>query len=346
MGTVVAVATSLSPKRHRFAKPQETNMKTLSVLGLLFSAVCAVAAQAAETYPTKTVTIAVPYAPGGSTDYVTRAIARYMGEAYRQPFLVENKPGASGTIAMAYVAKAEPNGYTLLATEMTTTVVPALFSKLTFDPLRDFMPIAQFAEAPYVLVVNPKVPAHNLKELIEYARQNPGKVTFGSGGPGSGPHVAGELLKSVAKIDISHVPYKGSGPALNDLLGGQIDILITAAPTVAGFIESGKLRAIAVASDKRIPMMPSVPSAAESGVPGFKVSNWFGLTAPRGTPVEVQRSLYAKVREMLKNAAMLKNLESAGALPAELGPEDFGKKITAEAQRWSKLLKASGAKLD
>ncbi|KJK16153.1 ABC transporter substrate-binding protein [Burkholderiaceae bacterium 16] len=324
-------------------------MKTLSILGMLFSSVCAVGAvgaQAAQPYPNKTVTIAVPYAPGGTTDYVTRAAARYMGEAYQQPFVVENKPGASGTIAMAYVAKAEPNGYTLMATEMTTTIVPTLFPKLSFDPLRDFMPIAQFAEAPYVLVVNPKVPAHSLKELIEYARQRPGKVTFGSGGPGSGPHVAGELLKSVAKIDINHVPYKGSGPALNDLLGGQIDILITAAPTVAGFIESGKLRALAVASDKRIPMMPSVPSSVESGVPEFKVSNWFGLTAPRGTPVDVQKSLHAKVREMLKNAAMLKNLESAGALPAELGPEDFGKKIAAEALRWNKLLKSTGAKLD
>ncbi|WP_196251532.1 Bug family tripartite tricarboxylate transporter substrate binding protein [Cupriavidus necator] len=324
-------------------------MKIQSILGLLFGLTCTAGvldAHAAEAYPNKTVTIAVPYAPGGSTDYVTRAVARYLGDAYQKPFLVENKPGASGTIAMAYVARAEPNGYTLMATEMTTTIVPALYAKLSFDPLRDFMPIAQFAEAPYVLVMNPKLPVHNLKELIAYARQKPGQVTFGSGGPGSGPHVAGELLKVVAKIDIKHVPYKGSGPALNDLLGGQIDILITAAPTVAGFIESGKLRAIAVASEKRIPLMQSVPTSAESGLPEFKVSNWFGLTAPRGTPVEVQKSLHAKVKDMLKNAAVLKNLESAGALPAELGPEDFGKKITAEAQRWDKLLTVAGAKLD
>jgi tripartite-type tricarboxylate transporter receptor subunit TctC len=321
-------------------------MKKLPLLGLLFSAVLAVSTHAAEPYPSKTVTVAVPYSPGGSTDYVARAYARYMSEAYQKPFVVENKPGASGTIAMGYVAKAEPNGYTLLTTEMTTTVVPALFSKLPFDPLRDFMPIAQIAEAPYVLVVNPQVPARNLKELIDYAKQNPGKVTFGSGGSGSGPHVAGELLKSVAKINITHIPYKGSGPALNDVLGGQIDMLITAAPTVAAFIESGKLRAIAVASDKRIPMMPSIPSAAESGLPEFKVSNWFGITAPRGTPVEIQKSLHAKVQEMLKNPAILKNLESAGAIPAEMGPEEFGKKLASETQRWTTLLKATGAKLE
>lgn len=321
-------------------------MKKLPLLGLLFSAVLAVNTHAAEPYPSKTVTVAVPYSPGGSTDYVARAYARYMSEAYQKPFVVENKPGASGTIAMGYVAKAEPNGYTLLTTEMTTTVVPALFSKLPFDPLRDFMPIAQIAEAPYVLVVNPQVPARNLKELIDYAKQNPGKVTFGSGGSGSGPHVAGELLKSVAKINITHIPYKGSGPALNDVLGGQIDMLITAAPTVAAFIESGKLRAIAVASDKRIPMMPSIPSAAESGLPEFKVSNWFGITAPRGTPVEIQKSLHAKVQEMLKNPAILKNLESAGAIPAEMGPEEFGKKLASETQRWTTLLKATGAKLE
>jgi tripartite-type tricarboxylate transporter receptor subunit TctC len=321
-------------------------MKKLPLLGLLFSAILAVSTHAAEPYPSKTVTVAVPYSPGGSTDYVARAYARYMSEAYQKPFVVENKPGASGTIAMGYVAKAEPNGYTLLTTEMTTTVVPALFSKLPFDPLRDFMPIAQIAEAPYVLVVNPQVPARTLKELIDYAKQNPGKVTFGSGGSGSGPHVAGELLKSVAKINITHIPYKGSGPALNDVLGGQIDMLITAAPTVAAFIESGKLRAIAVASDKRIPMMPSIPSAAESGLPEFKVSNWFGITAPRGTPVEIQKSLHAKVQEMLKNPAILKNLESAGAIPAEMGPEEFGKKLASETQRWTTLLKATGAKLE
>lgn len=320
-------------------------MTKLPFLGMLFCAVLA-GAHAAEPYPSRTVTIAVPYSPGGSTDYVARTFAKYMTDAYQKPFIVENKPGASGTIAMGYVAKAEPNGYTLLTTEMTTTVVPTLFPKLPFDAIRDFVPIAQIAEAPYILVVHPQVPAQNLKELIDHARKNPGKVTFGSGGSGSGPHVAGELLKSVAKIDIAHVPYKGSGPALNDLLGGQIDILITAAPTVAGFIESGKLRAIAVASDKRIPMMPSVPSAAESGVPDFKVSNWFGITAPKGTPGEIQKSLHGKVQEMLKNPAVLKNLDAAGALPAELGPEEFGKKILSEAKRWDTLLKATGAKVE
>jgi tripartite-type tricarboxylate transporter receptor subunit TctC len=321
-------------------------MIKLSLIGMLFCAALAAGAHAADTYPSRTVTIAVPYSPGGSTDYVARTFAKSMTDAYQKPFIVENKPGASGTIAMGYVAKAEPNGYTLLMTEMTTTVVPTLFPKLTFDPIRDFVPVAQIAEAPYILVVHPKVPAKNLKELIDYARKNPGKVTFGSGGSGSGPHVAGELLKSVAKIDIAHVPYKGSGPALNDLLGGQIDLLITAAPTVAAFIESGKLRAIAVASDKRIPMMPSVPSAAESGVPEFQVSNWFGITAPKGTPADIVKSLHARIQEMLKNPGVLKNLDTAGALPAEMGPEAFGKKIDTEARRWDALLKANGVKVE
>lgn len=320
-------------------------MTKLPLLGMLFCAALT-SAHGAEPYPSRTVTVAVPYSPGGSTDYVARTFAKYMTDAYQKPFIVENRPGASGTIAMGYVAKAEPNGYTLLTTEMTTTVVPTLFPKLPFDPIRDFVPVAQIAEAPYILVVHPQVPAQNLKELIDHAKKNPGKVTFGSGGSGSGPHVAGELLKSVAKIDIAHVPYKGSGPALNDLLGGQIDILITAAPTVAGFIESGKLRAIAVASDKRIPMMPSVPSATESGVPDFKVSNWFGITAPKGTGADIQKSLHGKIQDMLKNPAVLKNLEAAGALPAELGPDEFGKKIYTEAKRWDTLLKVTGAKVE
>lgn len=295
-----------------------------------------------DPYPSKPVTVVVPYAPGGATDVVARIFSRHFSDALHQPFVVDNKPGASGTIAMNYVAKAAPDGHTLLAAEITMTVVPALFDELPFDPVKDLVPLVQIAEAPYVLVVNPKVAAKNLKELIALAKQKPGELTYASGGAGSGPHVAGELLKSLAGVDIRHIPYKGSGPALNDVLGGQVDMLLTAAPAAAGFVSSGRLRPLAVTSAKRLPMMASVPTASEAGLPGFNFANWFGVVAPRGTPAAVGATLRAKVKDMLGNPETVAKLEALGAIPAELGPEDFTKRVASETQRWSALIRKSG----
>ncbi|CAN7715318.1 tripartite tricarboxylate transporter substrate binding protein [Variovorax sp. LjRoot175] len=298
----------------------------------------------APNYPTRPVSIVVPYSPGGTTDFVARVAATYLGAATKGTFIVENKPGASGTIAMAYAAKAAPDGHVLYMNEMTSTAVGALIPNLSFDPDKAFTPIAILAETPYVLVVNDKVPAKTLKEFIAYARANPGKLSYGSGGVGSGPHLAGELFKSLAQLDIQHVPYKGSGPALQDLLGGQIDMLVTAAPTVATL--AGKLRPLAVASDKRLAILPDVPAAPEAGLPGFVVSNWFGLAAPRGTPEAVIKTISTAADAALKNPEAMQKLVTGGAEPLYMGPEGARRKVESETAKWSALIKKAGIKND
>ena len=303
-----------------------------------------VAFSQAPAYPARPVSIVVPYSPGGTTDFVARVAATYLGAATKATFIVENRPGASGTIAMAYVAKAAPDGQVLYMNEMTSTAVGALIPKLSFDPDKDFIPIAILAETPYVLVVNEKLPVRTLADLIAYARANPGKLSYGSGGVGSGPHLAGELFKSLAQLDIRHVPYKGSGPALQDLLGGQIDVLVTAAPTVASL--AGKLRPLAVAKPKRLGILPDVPAAPEAGLPDFVVSNWFGLAAPRGTPDKIIQTISAAADQALKNPEAVQKLVTGGAEPLYMGPEDARRKVASETAKWSALVKSAGIKND
>ena len=304
----------------------------------------ALTALAADPWPVKSATVLVPYPPGGTTDVVARIYGKHFSETLKQSFLVENKPGASGTIAMAAAAKAPPDGYTLYASEMTMAAVPALFDKLTFDPNKDFTHIALVAEAPYVLVVNSKVPANNLQELIALAKKEPGKLNFATGGSGSGPHLAGELFKSLAGVDIRHVPYKGSGPAVNDLLGGQVEMMFTAAPTVAGHIAAGRVKAIAVTANKRLNSMPNVQTAPEGGLPGLVVANWFGVSAPRGTPAVVVGTLNAKVVELLKNPETIAQLDKLGAVPAYMNSDDYSKYVLSETKRWTELIQKHGIK--
>lgn len=304
----------------------------------------AVAAVAADPWPTKSSTVLVPYPPGGTTDVVARIYTKHFTETLKQTFIVENKPGASGTIAMAAAAKAPADGYTLYASEMTMAAVPALFQNLPFDPVKDFTHIALVAEAPYVLVVNSKVPANNLKELIALAKKDPGKLTFATGGSGSGPHLAGELFKSLAGLDITHVPYKGSGPAVNDLIGGQVDMMFTAAPTVAGHIAAGRVKPIAVTANKRLASMPNVPTAPEAGLPGLVVANWFGVSAPKGAPAAATSTLNAKVVELLKNPNMVAQLETLGAVPAYMNSAEYTKYVQAETERWTGLIRKHGIK--
>lgn len=304
----------------------------------------ALTALAADPWPVKSATVLVPYPPGGTTDVVARIYAKHFSDTLKQSFLVENKPGASGTIAMAAAAKAPPDGYTLYASEMTMAAVPALFDKLTFDPNKDFTHIALVAEAPYVLVVNPKVPANNLQELIALAKKEPGKLNFATGGSGSGPHLAGELFKSLAGVDIRHIPYKGSGPAVSDLLGGQVEMMFTAAPTVAGHIAAGRVKAIAVTANKRLNSMPTVQTAPESGLPGLVVANWFGVSAPRGTPAAVVGTLNAKVVELLKNPETIAQLDKLGAVPAYMNSDEYSKYVLSETKRWTDLIQKHGIK--
>jgi tripartite-type tricarboxylate transporter receptor subunit TctC len=274
----------------------------------------------AQGYPAKPVTVVIPYAPGGTTDIVGRLVAQALATSTGKTFVADNKGGGSTTIATGYVAKAPADGYTLLANEMTQTIIPALFPKLPFDPIGDLTPVTVFAEAPYVLVVNSNVPAKNLRELVELAKAKPGKLNFASGGAGSGPHMAGELLKSVAGIDMTHVAYKGSGPAVADLLGGQVEVLITAAPTV--------------------------PTAAEAGFPEFRIANWFGLAAPKGTPPEVVNYLYAEVQKILKKPDVRERLVAAGADPVSMTPAEAARHVQAEARRYSELIMKAHIKVD
>ncbi len=300
----------------------------------------------AQSYPSKPVSVVVPYAPGGTTDIVARLMAQALSASTGKNFLIENKGGGSTTIATGYVAKAAPDGYTLLANEMTQTIVPALFPKLSFDPIKDLSPVTVFAEAPYVLVVNSSVPVKNLRELVELAKAQPGKLNFASGGSASGPHIAGELLKSVAGIEMTHIAYKGSGPALSDLLGGQVQVLITAAPTVIGQMSSGRMRPLAVAHSKRLISLPNVPTAAEAGFPGFSIANWFGFAAPKGTPADVINYLNMEIQKVLSRPDVKEKLVAAGAEPVFMTPAEAMRHINTEALRWGDLVKKARINLD
>lgn len=300
----------------------------------------------AQAYPAKAVTVVIPYAPGGTTDIVGRLIAQSLAVSTGKTFIADNKGGGSTTIATGYVAKAPADGYTLLANEMTQTIIPALFPKLPFDPINDLTPVTVFAEAPYVLVVNSNVPARNLRELVELAKARPGKLNFASGGAGSGPHIAGELLKSVAGIDMTHVAYKGSGPAMADLLAGQVEVLITAAPTVAAQMGSGRIRPLAVAHTKRLSSLPNLPTAAEAGFPEFRIANWFGLAAPKGTPADIVNYLNAEVQKLLKKPEVRERLVANGAEPVSMTPAEAARHIEAETRRWGDLIAKAHIKVD
>lgn len=300
----------------------------------------------AQAYPAKPVSVVIPYAPGGTTDIVGRLMAQSLATSTGKTFVAENKGGGSTTIATGHVAKAAADGYTLLANEMTQTIIPALFPKLAFDPIKDLVPVTVFAEAPYVLVVNSNVPAKNLRELVELAKANPGKLNFASGGAGSGPHIAGELFKSVAGIEMTHIAYKGSGPAVSDLLGGQVEVLITAAPTVSAQMASGRMRPLAVAHTKRLSSLPDVPTAAEAGFPAFRIANWFGLAAPKGTPPDVVNYLHTEVEKVLKKPDVRERLVANGAEPVSMTPAEAARHVEAEARRWGELIAKARIKAD
>jgi len=317
-------------------------LPVLAALGTAAAVACLPWAARAEAWPEKPVSIVVPYSPGGTTDIIARIAAQYLGEAFGQSVIVDNRPGASGTIAMKAVAMARPDGYTLLSNEITQTVVQTLYPDLGFKPAEDLQGVSLIAETPVIVAVNPKVPATTLAELIAYAKANPGRLNFGSGGIGSGPHIAGELLKSVGGIDMTHIAYRGSGPAVADLIGGQIDVLISAAPTIAPHVVSGKLRALAVAGDKRVPMLPDVPTAVEAGVPDFVFSIWFGLAAPRGVPADVLERIHGEVVTMLDKPQVRDKLLQSGAVPVGAGPGPFSQRIRSETEKWGALLKQAG----
>jgi len=314
--------------------------KTLLALAAFSAAWPAIAAD--DDYPSKTVKIIVPFAPGGSTDVVARILADKLGAEMKQTFIVDNRAGASGNIGADAVAKAAPDGYTLLmGTTGVLSINGHLFKNLAFDPDKDFAPVSYTSLITNVLVVNPEVPARTVAELVRLAKAKPGALTFASSGSGSSTHLSGELFKSLAGVDILHVPYRGSSQALIDLIGGQVTMLFDNAPSSLPFIEQGKLRALAVTSRKRLANLPDIPTLEEAGVAGYESLSWSGIVAPAGTPRAVIAKLNAAIERILATDEVRKKLASLGVETVGGSPEAFAAHIRAESDKWGRLIKAA-----
>jgi tripartite-type tricarboxylate transporter receptor subunit TctC len=304
-------------------------------------------ARAQAAYPTKPITIIVPFSAGGTTDILARVVGLHVGQTLGQPVIVDNRAGAGGNIGTQAVARAPADGYTLLmGTVGTHAINQDLYKKLPFDPIKDFAPLSRVAMVPNLLVANPTQPYKNVKELIAYAKANPGKVNFASSGSGTSIHLSGELFKQMTQIDMQHVPYKGSAPAVADLIGGQTAIMFDNMPSVMPHVKAGKLRALAVTTAKRSPALPDVPTIAESGVPGYDTSSWFGLLAPVGTPADVVAKLNAAIAKALADPDVKTKLAEQGAEPHPEKPEQFAAFIASETAKWGKVVKESGASVD
>jgi tripartite-type tricarboxylate transporter receptor subunit TctC len=304
-------------------------------------------AGAQPAYPSHPVRIVVPFPAGGTTDILARAVAQRFSEAFGQPFVVDNRPGAGGNIGAELVAKSAPDGYTLvMGTVGTHAINPSLYARMPYDHVKDFAPVFLVAGVPNVLEVNPGLPVHTVAELVAYAKANPGKLNFASSGSGTSIHLSGELFKTMAGVSMLHVPYKGSAPALQDLLGGQVQLMFDNLPSSMALIKSGKLRPIAVTSANRSAAMPELPTIAESGYPGFEASSWFGLLAPAGTPPAVIAKLNTEGNKWLATPEAKDKLLAQGAIAAGGSPEDFAHHITAETAKWAKVVKESGAKVE
>jgi tripartite-type tricarboxylate transporter receptor subunit TctC len=291
-------------------------------------------------YPERTITLVVPTAPGGSTDFTARLVSDQLGRALGQPVVVDNKPGGSGNIGNQIVARAKPDGYTLLVAYSGYQVAnPHLFKQAGWDPIKDFAPVAMMTRAPQVIAASPKLPVNTLQELIAYAKANPGKLNFASSGNGSIQHIAGELFKQLTGTFITHIPYKGSGPAVQDLMGGQVDLFITTPAGVYTQIQSGKLKGLAVTSTRRLSSLPNVPTALESGLKGYELDSWFALYAPAGTPADVVQKLNAEVNRILQTPDVRKRAEDSGTSVEIMTPQQLGEFTKKELERWGQVIR-------
>ncbi|MDB5811352.1 MAG: transporter [Betaproteobacteria bacterium] len=305
-------------------------------------ALSAVSAKAADTFPTKPVRIVVPFAAGGGVDLTARILAQRLTERAGQTFFVENRPSATGITGVEYVAKATPDGYTLLVGSQTTqAVVPAMYTKLNYDTTRDFVGVTEIAVSPLLIVVHPSLPVKTVKDLILLAKARPGTLTFGAASGGT-PHMAGELFKLTAKVDLLFVPYKGEGPAIADAIGGQISMVFSNLPVSLPQAQSGRLRALAVTSLQRVATAPDIPTAAESGLPGYEANTWFGLFAPTATPREVIAKLNADAKTGLSGADVKERMAGQGLFVVASTPEQFAERLKAEIPKWAKIVKDAG----
>jgi tripartite-type tricarboxylate transporter receptor subunit TctC len=314
-------------------------------LGAMFA--CIALGVFAQSYPNRPIRLVVPFPAAGTTDILARAAAQKLTESLGQAVVVDNRPGAGGNIGSDLVAKSAPDGYTLLmGTVGTHAINPSLYSKMPYDHVKDFVPVVLVAGVPNVLVVNPALPVNSVADLIKLAKDKPGTINFASSGSGTSIHLSGELFKTMAGVDMTHVPYKGSSPALTDLIGGQVQVMFDNLPSALPQIKGGKLRAIAVTSLKRAPALPDIPTISESGLPGFEASSWFGVLAPAGTPGTIVARINAEVNKWLQSADAREKLIAQGAEAAGGSPEQFAAHIRAETDKWAKVVRASGAKVD
>jgi len=313
----------------------------------LLALLCLVSANAfAQAFPAKPIHIIVPYPPGGGTDVVARTVAPKMQEALGQPVVVENRAGAGGNIGTDFVAKAPADGYTLLVASASTAINTTLSKNVTWQATRDFAPVALLVLNQSLLVVHPSVPATSVRELIALAKSKPGHVTFASYGNGSSAHLIGELFKMMAGVDLVHVPYKGAAPAVNDLLGGQVNMLFSDVAAILPHVKSGKVRALGIGSEKRFAGLPDVPTIAEAGVPGFVGGGFLGLVAPAGTPREAIDKLNAAAVKSLAAPEVADRLNSLASPPQGGAPEAFGALLRSEVEKWARVIRAGNVKVD
>ena len=314
---------------------------------LLLALACPCIPVHAQTFPARPVRIVVPFPPGGTSDILARSIGQKLSEEWGQPVLTDNRPGAAGNIASENVAKSKPDGYTLyINTVGTHAINPAIYAKLAFDPLTDFTPITNLVYLPSVLLVHPSVPVKNVKELIALARKRPGELQYSSAGSGAQPHLTAEMFKTMAGINLLHVPYKGAGPQMIGVLSGEVALTFATAPSGVPYVKSRQLRALGVTSGNRIPALPDVPTIAEGGVPGYLAVGWNGLVAPAALPAPLLDKIHDAVVKIVRTPEINARLVDLGAEPALSTPAEFAALIKAEIVKWAKVVKESGAKLD
>jgi tripartite-type tricarboxylate transporter receptor subunit TctC len=294
---------------------------------------------AAAAYPDHPIRIVVPVAPGGGNDIVARMLARRLSDRWSQPVVVDNRPGASTAIGSEIVARASPDGYTIMLCSVSFAINAAARARLPFDPIRDFAPITQVARVPQIVVVNPSLPAASLKEFIALAKAKPGQINYASAGNGSSTHLAMELLMEMTGISLNHVPYKGTAPGLTDVIAGHIQVTFNAIPPVLPHVKSGKVRALGVANPRRFPTLPDVPTFDEAGLPGYTFSSWFGILAPARTPREILRQLNAELVRIIRDPEINRTFIELGIDPLGTSPEEFGKNLRADITQWSDLVR-------
>jgi len=306
----------------------------------------AAGAAAAQPYPVKPLRMVVPFPPGGATDILGRYLALRLGETFGQQFVVDNRPGANGTLGLDVAAKAPPDGHTLVVGQTGNLAISPGLTKVPYDPLRDFSPVTLLVASPHVIAVHPSLPVRTLKELIALARSKPGQLNYASTGAGSAGHLSVELLKKVAKIDLVHVPYKGATPGFTDLMAGHVAMIFTSVLSTQGFARAGRVRMVAVGSAKRSPSAPEVPTIAESGIPGFEVSSWWGVLGPAGMPKEIVARLNGEIVKLMGSSDARDRIAALGADIVTSTPAQFADYIKVESAKWGQVIKDSGARVD